>query len=145
MVFLQLQKKELHFLATLCPGTNGTAVYQAIALYNALYNQIINPSCNEVSGDRKIKSAKSLDNSHLADFQLFPNPANETVIFKASLEMDQLNITIKDLSGRIVLNRKVQVMDFIATLDIDLVNGAYLILIVNSHNERQVKKLLISK
>jgi len=59
--------------------------------------------------------------------------------------MDQLNITIKDLSGRIVLNRKVQVMDFIATLDIDLVNGAYLILIVNSHNERQVKKLLISK
>lgn len=60
-------------------------------------------------------------------------------------ETGELHINIKDLSGRTVMLRNIIVKGFFATLDIQLINGAYLIYISNKANETTIKKLLISK
>jgi hypothetical protein len=44
-----------------------------------------------------------------------------------------------------VLDRAVEVKGFFANLEMDLINGAYLIYIRNAEHETSVKKLLIAK
>ena len=52
-------------------------------------------------------------------------------------------ISIKDLTGRTILNQNLKSIGFIANLD--LINGAYLITLSNSNNEKVTKKLLIAR
>lgn len=54
-------------------------------------------------------------------------------------------ISIKDLTGRTILNQNLKTSGFIANLDLDLINGAYLITLSNSNNEKVTKKLLIAR
>ena len=54
-------------------------------------------------------------------------------------------ISIKDLTGRTILNQNLKTIGFIANLDLDLINGAYLITLSNVNNEKITKKLLIAK
>jgi len=63
----------------------------------------------------------------------------------SKIERESLKISIKDLTGRNILNQTLKTISFIANLDLDLINGAYLITIKNMKNETVTKKLLIAK
>jgi len=79
------------------------------------------------------------------DVDLFPNPATNQITIVSKAESESLKILIKDLTGRSILAQNLKTSGFIANLDFDLINGAYLITLSNSNNERVTKKLLIAK
>ncbi len=79
------------------------------------------------------------------DVYLFPNPATNQITIVSKIESESLKISIKDLTGRLILNQNLKTIGFIANLDFDLINGAYLITISNSNNEKVTKKLLIAR
>lgn len=142
------QKTSLLALATLCPGTNGACVYQARALYNTLYNQIVEPICEEGSGARKayVDPLTEINvKGNISNVEVFPNPAKDHITIKTGTETESLSVIIKDLRGRTVLEKVIQVKGFIAILDMELINGAYLIYMTNSQNEKAIKKLIINK
>lgn len=79
------------------------------------------------------------------DVDLFPNPATNQITIVSKAESESLKILIKDLTGRTILNQNLKTSGFIANLDLDLINGAYLITLSNSNNEKVTKKLLIAR
>jgi len=148
--FLTLEDKEqLYALAILCPGTNGACIYQARALYNAIYHVSLDPaSCEEGEEDaRKAyiqnKTKKSTESKW--DVKFYPNPASDKLTIRCPAKEEILNIEIKDLSGRLVQKENLNVKDFFANLDLRLINGSYIINVVNSKHETVTKKLFIAK
>jgi hypothetical protein len=79
------------------------------------------------------------------DVDLFPNPTQTHLNIINKNESEILNVVITDLSGRIVLAQNLASKNKLASIKIDLPNGAYFIAINNSDNEKVIKKLLISK
>lgn len=137
---------DLNDLAWLCPGTNGSSVFQARALYNALYHEIISTACDEGFGDRKalIDGVNGITNLRW-NLKLFPNPTGKTLNIHSNVENEMLKIKILDLSGRLVYEQDVKVNGFLTTLELNLVNGAYFVHVQNQENKSLVQKLLIAK
>lgn len=79
------------------------------------------------------------------DCTLFPNPANNFVTLVSRIAGDNLSIIICDVNGRELFNRNIQTINYTANLDLNLNNGIYFITIINSRNERIIKKLVIAK
>ena len=136
-------------LAGLCPGTNGSAVYQAMSLFQLVTGQVYNAPDGCSGGARPGNNLLPEQTKALLlkmwDVDLFPNPATNQITIVSIIESESLKILIKDLTGRSILNQNLKTIGFIANLDFDLINGAYLITLSNSNNERVTKKLLIAK
>ena len=135
-------------LAGLCAGTNGSAVYQARSLFQLVSGQVYNAP-DGCSGARPgnnllLKQTKDLL-LKTWDVDLFPNPATNQITIISKVESESIMISIKDLTGRTILNQNLKTSGFIANLDLDLINGAYLITLSNSNNEKVTKKLLIAR
>lgn len=134
-------------LAGLCAGTNGSAVYQAMSLFQLVTGQVYNAPDGCSGGARPCNNLLPEQTKDLLlktwDVDLFPNPATNQITIVSKAESESLKILIKDLTGRPILNQNLKTIGFIANLD--LINGAYLITLSNSNNERVTKKLLIAK
>lgn len=136
-------ESDLESLCLGCPGTDGACVYQARALHNAVFKTAQAwPVCSG-SGSKLAPASNAKNNTPY--FELFPNPAQDRVTIKCSNEQDVLSIRISDLSGRLVFGKVVKVTGFIANLDLSLLNGAYVLRIINQEHEQAVKKLIIAK
>ncbi len=79
------------------------------------------------------------------DVDIYPNPATNQITIVSKTENEQLKIIARDLSGRAVLVMNLKTSNFIANLDLGLINGAYFITIANAKDEWVIKKLLIAK
>ncbi len=141
----------LFTLAHLCPGDNGECIYQARALYNALYPGLGNYTdvCDETGSrlaniDSNIKSNKA-SNQELLDVEIFPNPATNQITITSNSGFEVSKITIKDVSGRTVLTQNIKSNGFIANLDLNLINGIYFVTLYNSSNDKVSKKLVIAR
>ncbi len=129
-------------LASRCPGTDGACVYQARALYNSVFNTSQSyPVCSG-SGARIGNAVK---NENKWEIILYPNPTQNIVSFQSNWENANVNVKICDLNGRLLLIKDLQLNGFIAKLDLNLINGVYLVTLTNSNNEKLVKKLLINR
>jgi hypothetical protein len=136
----------LSTLAGLCPGTNGAPVYQARALYQMIAGKSFNTTNNCSSGARPAFSDNEIKGVEKNwDVILFPNPAQNLLNIITKNEVEELQINIRDLSGRVVLEKKLTTLGNKSDLLINLVNGAYIITISNANNENVNKALLISK
>ncbi len=136
----------LYNLATLCPGDNGTSVYQAIALYNTIFNQVLFSDCSGSEGARKANIKQVLTTSENSwDVDLFPNPATDQLTIVSKNESEILLVSIKDLSGRVIETQRLKTSNFFVKLDMSLMNGVYLISVTNANNEKVIKKLIIAK
>lgn len=138
--------ENLKTLSDLCPGDNGSAVYQARALYQLATGSVYNgpESCDEGSSRPGPSELIQSIQHKTWDVDLFPNPANSAIKIVGKNESERLNICIKDLTGRTLLSTSLVTKEFITNLDLHLINGAYFIIVQNSENEVVVKKLLIS-
>lgn len=136
----------------LCPNTNGAAVYQARALYNYIYKTVLNVADNcttQLAGSRF--GITSTDNGEQDNIKtnwavdIFPNPASSDITIVSKTEAENLSVTIKDVTGKLVYTTSLQTSNFISKLDLNLLNGVYLITINNNTNESITKKLVIAK
>jgi hypothetical protein len=137
---------DLYQLTQLCPGKDGACINQARAFYNAVYKfpQRYPNNCEE-AGERKINSATTLNSPNSWNVNIFPNPAATCLSVGTNVKSEMINVSISDLSGRTILTKSVKTENFIATLDLNLINGAYIISVKNTKNETVTKKLLITR
>lgn len=77
--------------------------------------------------------------------EVFPNPAKNIVILRSKTEDHQLDITITDLSGRRVFSQHLRLDDYTGSIQPDLDNGAYIIIISNADGDRLSKRLIVSE
>lgn len=75
----------------------------------------------------------------------YPNPAGSALSIVSNVECKYLMVQICDLSGRLLLTKNLIPKGLITNLDLDLMNGAYLIKVTNDSDETLTKKLLISR
>lgn len=134
----------LRELAELCPGTDGACVYQASGLFDLIYSTRLYQNCGGAARPA-VSSIENLNSSEMDEIIIYPNPAQNLLNITSKLENEPLQIYISDLTGRIVLQKRVQSKGFIANLDMNLLNGAYIATVINSKGEKTTKKLLIAK
>jgi|GEM_PF-1969336 len=133
-------------LASLCPADHGAIIYQARALYNTIFKNsyLFYDNCEGLEEKRNYNK-DNITLPRTEDFRIFPNPAKDKLTIFVPKGNENLNITIHDISNRVVLNKNINTKDFIINLDIELVNGIYLIVISRSANEKITKKIIIAK
>lgn len=136
---------DLAQFALLCPGENGACVYQARALYNSVYNSIINDSECESSGARMASNIQETKMNKTWAVKIYPNPASGEISLLSTYQNDRLKISVYDLLGRLIIFETTEVKENLAKLTFDLENGVYLITIINKDDQTLTEKLIISK
>lgn len=136
----------LYTIANACPFTDGAIVYQARAMYNAVYdvNKDFEDHCVNVENRSAIIS-KETEPSFDAD--LFPNPTTgEVFINPKGLANETMEIRVKDVNGKIVYTQYLQLSNEMSNFKLDICNGVYIVHITNTKtHETIIKKLVIQK
>jgi hypothetical protein len=87
----------------------------------------------------------SLDHE-ITNFKIFPNPATDFVILKTSLSsFEQIEIRIKDISGRTVFSQKTTMQPQIRLNTCALPNGMYWTMAIRENGEIIRNKLIINR
>jgi hypothetical protein len=121
----------------------------ALGTYTYVVKQQL--ECSALKWDTVLVTVRNFDvgikenNTDRWQVDLFPNPAGSTVTFKSIAAKEEMTIRIFDMTGRVVLSKQLKTESFVAVLDLDLSNGAYLVKINNAQNQVLIKKLLIAK
>lgn len=134
-------------LTQLCPGDNGACVLQARALYNSIYNTVINyPLCG-AAGNKMINitNIKNSENKPEWSIDLFPNPNYGNFAIISKPEKEKLELKITDIKGAIVYNKQIETNKNIYVLDLPLSNGMYLVSIKNENGQSITKKMAVNK
>jgi len=137
-------------LTNLCPDESGAVVYQARALYNVVYKTtiIFNDDCGKGNDNIKISDIlQDQKNSSGFDVAVFPNPnAGKFNVTPLGLIVGELQITISDVTGKIIYDNAVPVSNGNATFNLDVSGGVYFINVINKETRQStVKKLVIQK
>jgi len=86
----------LDTLGTLCPNTNGDAVFRAQVLYNRFVEKEFFPVCNGARGGAGERSEK--DAQAVSSFSVYPNPTTGIATI-AGLDATGYRVDILDISG----------------------------------------------
>lgn len=139
-------------LANSCPFTEGAVVYQARALYNIAYSEVIifENNCPVTSASSRLAKKQNETNSAIEnafDVLVYPNPGNGSIfIAPIGNNANNLNVIISDISGRVVYSKDLNIINGAESLDLNIVSGTYIVKITNAHtNEKVIKKLIIQK
>jgi hypothetical protein len=139
---------DLQALCNLCPGKDGAVIYQARALYNVITRSVMpfNENCSDdQANERTIATSNTTSNVYNWDVNLFPNPTSGELNVLSKNDTENLSLTIRDVSGKVIHKHSLVITGFIGKLDLDLANGVYFISISNQNNESITKKLVITK
>lgn len=136
----------LRTLAMGCPFTDGEVVYQARALFNAIYmsNVIFEDGCSSENA-RMMGFAESSTNTASTDLQviIYPNPTTGETTLLMEGEENEWFIAISDIQGRKIHEKTYTTNKINLKLEAD--NGVYFVHITNnSTNETITKKLIIN-
>lgn len=125
-----------------CPLLDGSVVYQARAMYGALfgYKYVFTDGCPK-DGDEGEKSLTQDANNSNGNFDkneilLYPNPSNGMFYIKTD---DATLIQISDIQGRLVKFSQNKLDETTFEIEIDVENGVYNIQIINSNVIQNVK------
>ncbi len=139
-------ESNLRALANGCPSKDGACVYQARALYNAVFGIAANyPVCSTSGARMADLNFNASEPKAPWSINLYPNPATHQLSITSSHADETLEVSIKDLSGRVMLNKALKLNGFIATLELGLINGTYLVTVTNNQHEQTTKKLIVDK
>lgn len=138
-------------MANKCPFIDGSVVYQARAMYNMIYTMIelFNDNCPaEGNVDTRLMMPQTIEQStSLSNWtvDLYPNPATNDLFITGSKDVEDIQVYISDVTGKILANYLVKTQAFTGTMALDLKNGIYFVTLINQNQEKIVKKLIISK
>lgn len=141
---------DLNNLAYKCPFIDGSVVYQARALYNMIYTtvELFNDNCQVEENSSRIfnqESNSSTINYSMWTADLYPNPTANDLFITSNRENEELKVIFTDVSGKQVGNYNIKTQAYTGKLLLDLNSGIYFVTLINSNNDRIVKKLAISK
>jgi hypothetical protein len=143
--FSQTDSTNLYAFGNLCPGLDGSCVYQGRALYNTIYANaaLFNDNCTAATNQRLTAAKKNTvnDSWHVT---IYPNPASKQITLVSKEQSVALMVTIRDVNGKIVLSKNLVTSNNLGNLGIELLNGVYLVTIQNSKHETITKKLVIN-
>ncbi len=146
-IFSVSDSSSLFTLASLCPGSDGPCVYQARSLYTLLYKTVLNvtDNCDQVLQGSRRFNTNMAKNRNTWSIEVYPNPGNGQFQLLNRFEKDELEITVKDISGRQLLQKTIAIHNYTGSLNLDLNDGVYLITLKNSLHESVTKKLVIAR
>jgi hypothetical protein len=138
-------------LATLCakcPYTEGFVVFRARALFNVVYHTIeaFSDACNTASGSRLANTSSTDEQaSPLLHIELYPNPNNGLFTIETDTQQDELNLIIRDVTGKEVYATALKIVNYSNSLYLQLKNGIYFVEIQSSTTQtKTIKKLVIN-
>ncbi len=167
-----LENIQLLLLAYQCPFTDGAIVYNARSLYglinmvsldyndtycaqlgfsfkpNTLDSVPISSIDNEILQTELIKHEKQSKEKYNVknNYELFPNPAQDEVFVNSTLIANEIvNVKISDANGKVLLSREININNHLGKVQLNLINGVYVIEITSKTNSREFKKLVVSK
>jgi len=118
-----------------------TTSYQATETFNSVvYSHTVTVT---VLMPVKVNEYDKLQNS----VNLFPNPNNGNVSLQfANLKKGNVDVTISDVTGKIVYENKLSVSNALTNFDIDVKSGVYFVKIHESSlNKTVIKKLVVQQ
>jgi hypothetical protein len=135
----------LKTLAALCPGTNGSVIHQARALYQLITGFVYNGPNDCTESEGKIGRPRNDEEIEKVvwNVDIYPNPTSGNLTVKSN-EKVALEIIITDIAGRFILSEKrppAQLVD----LKLSLPNGAYFMTVIKQDGSSIKKILLIAK
>jgi len=140
----------LSAIANTCPFTGGAVVYQARALYAALYSPavVFADNCNEPHTKNMFQgaAAKTEHKNPAFDALVYPNPTTTGNITIAPVRMEDGNISVivTDITGKVVSNSLLSIHDGNCNFNLKVEKGVYIVKIMNaSTNESVFKNLII--
>lgn len=135
----------LSILSSKCPFLDGPIIYNSRALYNLFTSQ--NVQYNDVGciTDESLRKVPSKRNNNIDKYLIFPNPAIDEVQISGINEKELIKVIVSDLNGRKIFDQERVITDYKTSLKFKLVDGVYLVTLINQDHERTVKKLVIAK
>ncbi|MEO6303620.1 MAG: T9SS type A sorting domain-containing protein [Bacteroidia bacterium] len=134
-------------LANACPYMSGGVVYQARAFYNILYTtyKVFYDNCNEVSARKANKPKQNI--RVILKTEVYPNPnnGNYTIRFTNVLEKQNIEISIFDLSGKLLFKENKLISGNEINMSNNFINGAYTVKIKLPDGSYDLHKIIISK
>lgn len=76
---------------------------------------------------------------------IFPNPSNGNINLIGTKESETLGITVTDVTGKIIFERKIITAGHLASFSLEAENGVYFVVVKNQDNLKTIKKLVIQK
>ncbi|MBL7894669.1 MAG: T9SS type A sorting domain-containing protein [Bacteroidia bacterium] len=75
---------------------------------------------------------------------IFPNPASEEINISCS-ENENLNLEIRDVTGKVVLKKVIVIENNLHQFKVDLKSGIYFVNLINTNGQQFSQKLIITK
>lgn len=123
--------------------TNGTAIQQTIGQSYGTTSFYTNKTRYNPGFQQPVFSVETIKSSINAT--VFPNPSSSQITIETNLTLENVIIQIIELSGKLVLNEKLNEFKSYTINCADWSNGVYLITLSDSKNNLYPSKLIISK
>jgi len=139
------QRNSLEFLARLCPYKDGNAVFIAQNILNAIDEEFLDYSHN--CDDITLRKRKQESEDNMTMSKIYPNPAFDIVYCDYTVKNNEsAELNIKDLNGKIVLQKNLDNKSQQNMVDIQLLSaGAYIVEVLSSGGEVSRHKLNVIK
>jgi hypothetical protein len=140
---------QLYELANQCAYEQGSIVYQARTLYNAIYRDqfsVFNDECGSSNGSlRPAPTAQKVLSAF--DARVYPVPAQGDIYVSCNAqEGTELSIDIYDVSGKIITSIPCIKSGKDCVIEANLANGMYYVTILNKTTHAKIsKKLFVSQ
>jgi regulator of replication initiation timing len=131
--FSEQEKDEIYQIAIQCPESAGPAVYRARALWQLIYQQPMNVTCD---GNAQ-RDVPTTTKPTLIPVLVQPNPANDMVTFvwNASSVEEKYNLRISDNLGKTAINQSVNADKGNVVINTSkLSNGLYFYTLLDAKN-----------
>jgi hypothetical protein len=138
---------DLANLASSCPYTSGSVVHQARSLYNILYNtyKVFYDNCEAIAARKATKNQSSILVAKKTELYPNPNNGNYIIRFSKSIEKLSIEISIFDMTGKLLLKENRLVIGDEISMSSSLLNGIYTVKIKLPDGTYDLHKIIISK
>ncbi len=124
--FSNTDSLELIYLATACPDVDGSVVYQARALYNAIYACAETFETNCAENTAKSLHVNSENSEGIELIRVYPNPnKGEFDIYFNQLDEKLVQVSIRDLSGKEIYFAERIVEGNVLKISLNATSGLY--------------------
>ena len=124
--FSNTDSLELFYLASACPDVDGSVVYQARALYNAIYACAETFETNCAENTAKSMHVITENSEEIELIRVYPNPnKGEFEIYFTQKEVQLVNVTVRDLSGKEIYFAERIVEGNVLKISLNATSGLY--------------------
>ncbi|MBX3165662.1 MAG: T9SS type A sorting domain-containing protein [Bacteroidetes bacterium] len=108
--------------------------------------------CSPLKWDTVVVNVKNdvglqelIANSRQFAVEMFPNPASDMITVKTDKYREEISVSVFDVTGKTVLNKKVAINNYVTGLELNLGNGIYTICFTDKVKKMVTKKLVVAK